>query len=61
MKVFACNIETTATYVTPGAFDTDHKTYFRFAAKNGWVYITELQLEGKKAMDVAAFLRGFRS
>lgn len=61
MKVFACNIETTATNVTPGAFDTDHKTYFRFAAKNGWVYVTELQLEGKKAMDVAAFLRGFRS
>jgi len=40
--------------------DTDNSTYMRFAAADGWLYIDELQLEGKKRMDVADFLRGYR-
>lgn len=43
-----------------GVFETDHKTYLRMAAKDGWVYIDELQQEGKKKMNVIDFLRGFR-
>lgn len=43
-----------------GSYDTDGKTYLRFAASDGWLYIDELQQEGKKRMDVTAFLRGFR-
>jgi methionyl-tRNA formyltransferase len=45
----------------PGSFDTDSKSYLRFAAADGWVYIDELQQEGKKKMDTVSFLRGFRS
>jgi methionyl-tRNA formyltransferase len=45
----------------PGSFETDSKSYMRFAAADGWVYADELQLEGKKRMDVEAFLRGFRA
>ncbi|MBZ0097925.1 MAG: hypothetical protein K8F30_02520, partial [Taibaiella sp.] len=26
-----------------------------------WVYVDEVQHEGKKRMDIAAFLRGFRA
>lgn len=44
----------------PGTLDTDHKTYLRFATPDGWLYADELQQEGKKRMDVASFLRGFR-
>lgn len=44
----------------PGEYDTDSKIYFRFAAKNGWLYVDELQQEGKKKMPVEDFLRGFR-
>lgn len=41
-------------------YETDHKTYLRFACANGYVYIKELQLEGKRKMNVEEFLRGYR-
>lgn len=40
---------------------TDGKTYFKFACSNGFIYVLELQLEGKKRMLVEDFLRGYRS
>jgi methionyl-tRNA formyltransferase len=43
-----------------GSYETDNKSFLRFAAKDGWVYADELQLEGKKRMKVDEFLRGFR-
>jgi len=43
-----------------GSYDTDGKTYLRFAAADGWVYADEVQQEGKKRMDIVSFLRGFR-
>jgi len=60
MKVYAVHTEDAETVKDAGAFDTDGKTYLRFAAADGWVYIDELQQEGKKRMVVADFLRGFR-
>jgi methionyl-tRNA formyltransferase len=42
-----------------GTFQTDHKTYLHFACSDGYIYITELQLEGKKKMTVEEFLRGY--
>ena len=44
----------------PGSFETDHKTYLHFACSNGYISVLELQLEGKKTMAVADFLRGYR-
>lgn len=44
----------------PGSFDTDHKTYLRFAGADGYIYAKELQAEGKKRMEIGAFLRGLR-
>jgi len=44
-----------------GIFETDGKTYLRFATIDGWLYADELQQESKKRMDVTAFLRGFRA
>jgi methionyl-tRNA formyltransferase len=43
-----------------GSFKTDNKTYLQFACINGYISILELQLEGKKKMDIASFLRGYR-
>ena len=42
----------------PGTVDTDGKTYLRVAANDGWMNISNMQLEGKKRMGVAEFLRG---
>ncbi len=41
-------------------YESDGKSFLRFASSDGWVYIQELQLEGKKKMDIASFLRGYR-
>jgi len=45
---------------SPGVFQSDGKSYLRFSALDGWVYIHDLQMEGKKRMDIASFLRGYR-
>ena len=60
MKVFKVSFETVSTGALPGEYHTDGKSFLRFAAADGWVSITELQLEGKKRMDIASFLRGHR-
>ncbi|MBX2906698.1 MAG: methionyl-tRNA formyltransferase [Taibaiella sp.] len=61
IKVFRTHFGLTETSVTPGTWQTDHQTYLRFAANDGWVYIDDLQMEGKKRMEIKEFLRGFRS
>lgn len=60
MKIYASHFEAAAHDKEPGTLDTDNKTYLRFAAKDGWLYVDEVQQEGKKRMDVTSFLRGFR-
>jgi methionyl-tRNA formyltransferase len=42
-----------------GSFKTDNKNYLQFACADGYITVSELQLEGKKKMDTAAFLRGY--
>jgi methionyl-tRNA formyltransferase len=45
--------------IQPGNFETDKATFLRFACSDGYINILELQLEGKKKMQVADFLRGY--
>jgi len=42
----------------PGEYRTDHKTYLRFRTGDGWISVENLQLEGKKRMEIGDFLRG---
>jgi methionyl-tRNA formyltransferase len=44
----------------PGEIDTDKKDFLRFFTADGWIRVTELQLEGKKKMKIDEFLRGYR-
>ncbi len=46
---------------TPGEMLSDGKTYLAVATADGAVSIREMQLAGKKRMDVKAFLLGFRN
>jgi len=46
--------------VAAGTFETDQKTFLHFACLDGYLSIVELQLEGKKKMGIADFLRGYR-
>ncbi len=60
LKIYRSHVELTDELPASGTIDTDGKTYFRFAAKDGWLYADEIQQEGKKKMAIADFLRGYR-
>jgi methionyl-tRNA formyltransferase len=60
LKVYKAIVEEGSVSADVGKFETDEKTYLRFAAADGWIYVKELQLEGKKRMLVEDFLRGYR-
>jgi len=44
----------------PGEYQTDNKAILKFACADGYILVKELQLEGKKKMNVEDFLRGYR-
>ncbi len=60
LKVFAATKEIKTPLLLPGKFETDSKTFLRFTCADGYIDITDLQLEGKKRMKVEDFLRGYR-
>ena len=60
LKIFTATIEKTTPTCSVGLHETDNKTYLRFACNDGYIYITDLQLEGKKRMKTEDFLRGYR-
>ncbi|MFN5423722.1 MAG: methionyl-tRNA formyltransferase [bacterium] len=60
LKVFSSIYETGKIAGSAGQHETDQKTFLRFAAEDGWVYLKEIQLEGKKRMKIEDFLRGYR-
>jgi methionyl-tRNA formyltransferase len=43
-----------------GRWESDGKTYLKFAAKDGYILLKDVQLEGKKRMLIEDFLRGYR-
>jgi methionyl-tRNA formyltransferase len=44
----------------PGTFLTDGKTFAKFACKDGYLILNDIQWEGKKRMPIEDFLRGYR-
>ncbi len=46
------------TSASPGEYRTDQKTYVHFRTADGWLAVEDLQLEGKKRMNIGEFLRG---
>ncbi|MBS1783228.1 MAG: methionyl-tRNA formyltransferase [Bacteroidetes bacterium] len=60
IKIFKAHAEYTTSKVVTGTIETDHKHYLRIAAANGWIYLDQIQMEGKKQMPIEDFLRGFR-
>ncbi|MBP6456075.1 MAG: methionyl-tRNA formyltransferase [Chitinophagaceae bacterium] len=43
-----------------GKIESDQKTFLKFSCANGWIFLHEIQLEGKKKMHVDEFLRGYK-
>jgi methionyl-tRNA formyltransferase len=60
LKIFEANfIEETHTLKT-GEIETDQKSFLRFACYDGFINVKDIQLEGKKRMQIEDFLRGYR-
>jgi methionyl-tRNA formyltransferase len=60
LKIFRSRPEKTNLDLEPGAIETDGKTWFRFSASDGYIYVEEMQLEGRKRLQIEEFLRGYR-
>src|SRR5690554_1856621 len=60
LKVFKSVLEITEVKESPGTMISDEKTFIKFACKDGYIRIEDLQLQGKKRMKIEDFLRGYR-
>lgn len=58
-KILLAAYESFTMGAAPGSYETDKKTFLKFACSNGSIQVLQLQLEGKKAMPVSDFLRGY--
>lgn len=58
MKLFRSRKEACQHGQETGTLQTDGKTYLRIALRDGYLYLTEIQISGKKRMKTEDFLRG---
>ncbi|MFT4031475.1 MAG: methionyl-tRNA formyltransferase [Siphonobacter sp.] len=59
-KIYWANKSSYQEEAMPGSYRTDRKSYLQFRCADGWLAIEELQLEGKKRMEIEEFLRGMQ-
>lgn len=60
LKLFKAHTQQAQITESPGTLLTDYKTYLKYTAADGYVYVDELQAEGKRRMTTEEFLRGYR-
>lgn len=60
VKLYSTTISKEPVKETPGSFVTDGKSVAKFACKDGYIILNDIQWEGKKRMPVTDFLRGYR-
>jgi methionyl-tRNA formyltransferase len=59
-KIFETEKEPSKHSLLPGTIVSDEKRFLKIALKGGFLKIKNLQLEGKKRLDIEEFLRGFK-
>lgn len=60
IKIFRATKEEAIVKEEPGFVVSDRKTFLKIACNDGYLHLQELQMEGKKRMLVADFLKGYR-
>lgn len=60
VKLFSTSILNDTPKEPVGSFITDGKTFVKFACKDGYIQLNDIQWEGKKRMPIADFLRGYK-
>ncbi len=58
LKVYASSKELISHDSDIGTFMSDGKTFLKIAAKNGFIHLLDVQLEGRKRMPIEMFLMG---
>lgn len=61
LKVYATEKEFCFVTDPVGTVQTDGKTFMKVALCNGYLYLRQVQISGKKRMDIEEFLRGYHS
>ena len=61
LKVYATEKEFCFVTDPVGTVKTDGKTFMKVALCNGYLYFRQVQISGKKRMDIEEFLRGYHS
>jgi len=61
VKIFESEITRVQHNNPIGKIESDNKTYLRVAVNSGYLYITCLQIAGKKRLQITDFLKGFQS
>jgi len=59
LKVFMTKFELSSHNESIGTISNTSKSEFKVAVSDGWIYLTDLQLSGKKRLATEEFLRGF--
>lgn len=59
LKIYGVDIEITPASKVPARLETDAKRMLRISSGDGYVYLREVQMQGKKIMFIDELLRGF--
>jgi len=59
LKIFESKTEIENNNLDYGTILTDNKHYLKISVKNGYLYLLEIQLQGKKRLKIKEFLNGF--
>jgi len=57
-KIFRAIAEHAEHNLEPGSVRSDGRTFLKIAARNGYIQPVEIQLEGRKMMNIVEFLKG---
>ena len=60
LKIFATHVEVQPMSVATGSVKSDGKSFVAVAAADGWVYLDEVQIAGKRRMAIKDLLLGWR-
>ena len=61
VKIFKATKEKITHNLAAGTVATDNKTYFKLTFPDGYLDVQQLQMEGKRKMEVEEFLKGWRA
>ncbi len=61
IKIFETQKEFAGHALTHGNIITDEKKYLKIAVRGGYLHLKNVQVEGRKRLDIEEFLRGFKN